>query len=1047
MNGVELSTTSAAYNALVSAENSVKGTSNTVIIYKPPSDLTILPGAVITEEEQQQKQIEKLQSLMYSTKDAGIIDSIFKHIVQNQIDILRKIFLYVEKQEYQQLSKIIITFAIGCNNALRIIRYFIHSDVQEDTNNINKNYSLSSLLISYFLEKIGQQYMKDVLRPFILQVVENKSLNLQKELESGNYKNLSEWLEKLTQLITNQDSIDKLPVPIKIVAMFFHEIWPQDENNLGISNFIFNKFFVPALMTPELYNLIPQQIHLSSRSSSNLLILARGLSHAITGSVWEYENPELTPIKSTLKSILRETLYFKSVLGARFSTQSYQYSNEAPMSQLHTLHRIFSQRKSEIKQMFKNESDGNEFEKYMDGILDYQFKVNHQFLTPQELKTIKQYIENKNEEISYIGYIQKNGKRGVVKRVLVIGIYKIMTFKVGGRIGREGHLLELVKISSPAPQQFEFEFKTTNPKNPSGPTIDFKINATSEDCDHIITCIRRIYEYSLNNWPYSQKMKLNVQPPSRLEAISPPDHTPTSSMVSAYKSLCSFYQIPVKQTVCWYIENAFLDAKQKVFNLKLFSKHTREPSTNQDLIPLIHSLRFDWFFEEFIIKSYPVTTKELVKEIANMLSFNSTFTSLVLSNLNMPKESMMSIFDVLQAQRSMHLTHLDVSKNVFDEKSLNSLLSYIQAGSTSKLKRFVLSYISIPPNGVKPFFDSMKRGNFSSLEYFSFSGNKLAENSFEVSRWLSNEGSHVKELDLSNTMLKPKFFQIDAGKSQLERLDLSKNPFRERDDLLSITNLVSSLLQLKSISLQETLIPSDTMKDIVASLSTSNRDLQHLIVSRNSLTRVAITGLISSLSIHHIKKLDLSDNDNIGDGGIKELGRALYGNQTINSLNISGCFKGSEGVQRSKAILALSNYITSSSSLETLYMRGGEKSSHKLQRCIIPLLLSLGSTHTLRTLDISNHSIGSQGAVALAKSIYQNKSISKLIWDNNNVGSLGYANIKNSLKKNYTIKEMPIPIYDINLIISYDGTTVIEQKKLRSLLLKIELYLSRNQDL
>ncbi|EFA81048.1 RasGTPase-activating protein [Heterostelium album PN500] len=984
----QLSTTSNAYNAMISAENSVKGTSNTVVIYKPLG-VDILPqGSIITEEEQAIRNREKSMTLMYSIKESSIIDQLFKLIALNQIDVFKQLYNYIEQDEYLLLSKVLMTISIGCNSSLRLVRYFIHCDYKQAVAG-NQSPTMSSLL----------NYCREIATQF-----------------------------------TSTDSIDKLPVPIKVVAMFYHEMWPHEEDQ-GISNFLINRFLVQALQSPESYSLVPPQLHISARSSSNLTIIAKMISHTLTGTPFKYgEEKDIEQTKQTIKQIFRESNYFKSVLGSRFSTQSYQFSNEATMSQLHLIHRLLWQNKQEIQSMFKNVEFGTEFDSLINKLGDYNSRISLQSIAPNELKSIKNYMNQKNEDISYIGYIQKNGKRGPVKRVLVVGTNKVITFKhTNGKLGRDGHLLDLVEINSPSGQQLDLIFKR------------HQISSTSEDCDHIITCIRRIYEYSFNNWPFSMKMKLKITPQSRLEAIAPADHTPSSIMVAAYKSLCAYYQSPVKPNVCWFIENAFgRDPKNKVFNFKLFTKHTREQLSNQDLIPLIHALRYDWYFEELAIKNYPITLKELITEITTMLSSNTTINSISLSNLSLPKESIMQIFDVIQNQKTLNLTKLDISKNMFDEKSVNSFVAYLQYGQTGAIKELNISSIGVTANAIKLIFDALRRGNFQSLESLDFSGNKnLKDNCFDIAKWLSNEGAHVKSLNLSDTELKPKNLIVDFGKSKLETLNLSKNVLKTRDDVVALSQLFNNLTNLQSIILIRTLIPSDSIKEMIRFID--KRKLTQFNIGENQLTRTVITDLISSSAIHSIRVLDLTENKKISDGGIKELGRALYGNQSIVKLVLDGSFSGSAGAQRSKAVLALSNFLQSSHTIEVLKMRGGPDRDQQLQGCIIPLLLSLGSVQSLKKLDISHHMIDNSGAIALSKAIYQNRSIRTLLIDNNNIGALGYANIKNSLKQNYIIKEMPIPISDLSIIYKFDGTSNLEKNKIRSLLFKIESYLLRNQ--
>eukprot|EP01133_Synstelium_polycarpum_P005878 gene5878-6798_t len=998
---------------MVSAENAVKGSANTVIVFKPigvDTALILPPGSIITDDEQAARMKEKAMSLMYSLKEASLIDSLFNLIAQNQINLFKQLYNYVEQDEYVQLSKMLVTVAFGCNNSLRLMRYFIHCDYKAVD---------------------GQQFIKDILRPFTLQLVGDKGLNLASDLANNNYTSLSNYARQLATIITSVDSIDKLPVPIKIVAMFYHEIWPQDDTFQGISNFLINRFFATVLISPDSFNLVPPQIQLSARSSSNLAILGRFLATCIASAPWSFGQLDQATHVAPIKQIFKESNYFKTVLGSRFSTQSYQLANEATMSQLHLFHRLVWQNKAELIKVIKDEAVSTQFDQLINKLGDYNAKVQFQFLTPNELKSVKYYMEQKNEDISYIGYITKNGKRGPVKRVLVVGINKIVTFKAtNGKVAREGHLLDLLEIVSTAPAQFEFVFKT------------FRINGTAEDCDHIVTCVRRIYEYSFNYWPHGLKMKLKIQPPSRLEAISYPDHTPTSVMVAAYKALCAYHQTQVKQTVCWYIENAFASTggQQKAFNLKLFTKHTREPLSNADLVPLIHALRYDWYFDSFVVKNYKIDLKELLGEITTMLSSNATFTSITLSNLSLPKESMMQLFDVIQNQKSLKLTKLDVSRNVFDDRSISSFIGYLQYGQTSAIQHLNISSIGISQPSLKLLFEALKRGSFAALVSLDFSGNKVGDNASDIGRWLSNEGSNLRSLNLSDTLLKPKSLIIDHGKSKLEILDLSRNLFKLREDALALGQLLNGLTSLQTVHLTKTTMPSDTMREIL--MFVEKRSIIQMSLGENSLVRSAVTALIASSAIHNIKRIDLTDND-ITDGGIKELGRALYGNQTLETLILNGCFRGGPGAQRSKAVLSISNFLQSSGSIEILRMRGGVK-GQQLQRCIIPLLLSLGSVHSLQEFDVTGHAMGNQGAVALAKAIYQNRSIRTLIIDNNNIGTLGYANIKNSLKQNHIIKDLPMPIYDITDI-KYNASEV-EQRKMRSLILKIETYLLRNQE-
>lgn len=56
---------------------------------------------------------------------------------------------------------------------------------------------------------------------------------------------------------------------------------------------------------------------------------------------------------------------------------------------------------------------------------------------------------------------------------------------------------------------------------------------------------------------------------------------------------------------------------------------------------------------------------------------------------------------------------------------------------------------------------------------------------------------------------------------------------------------------------------------------------------------------------------------------------------------------------------------------------------------LIPFINALGSNTTITELDISGNQIGNKGAIALAKTLQTNNSISRLFWDENQTGYMG----------------------------------------------------------
>jgi Ran GTPase-activating protein (RanGAP) involved in mRNA processing and transport len=63
--------------------------------------------------------------------------------------------------------------------------------------------------------------------------------------------------------------------------------------------------------------------------------------------------------------------------------------------------------------------------------------------------------------------------------------------------------------------------------------------------------------------------------------------------------------------------------------------------------------------------------------------------------------------------------------------------------------------------------------------------------------------------------------------------------------------------------------------------------------------------------------------------------------------------------------------------------------SHPLKNDLLPFIFALGENTSLTELDISGHQMGNTGAIALAKSLQTNNSLTKLLWDENQTGILG----------------------------------------------------------
>lgn len=70
--------------------------------------------------------------------------------------------------------------------------------------------------------------------------------------------------------------------------------------------------------------------------------------------------------------------------------------------------------------------------------------------------------------------------------------------------------------------------------------------------------------------------------------------------MGTYKSLCNYYNVPFNPDVCWHVQH--LPARVRTFDMKKFTKsYTEQPLNTLDLGPLFWALRFNHYFDTFIV--------------------------------------------------------------------------------------------------------------------------------------------------------------------------------------------------------------------------------------------------------------------------------------------------------------------------------------------------------------------------------------------------------------------------------------------------------------
>ncbi|EPY83129.1 leucine-rich repeat-containing protein 16A isoform 2 [Camelus ferus] len=271
-----------------------------------------------------------------------------------------------------------------------------------------------------------------------------------------------------------------------------------------------------------------------------------------------------------------------------------------------------------------------------------------------------------------------------------------------------------------------------------------------------------------------------------------------------------------------------------------------------------------------------------------------------------------------------------------------------------------------------------------------------------------------------------------------------------------ILRVVSRSNRLEELVLENAGLRTDFAQKLASALAHNpNSGLHTINLAGNPLEDRGVNSLFQSLSANPLTAttlthLDLSGNILRGDdlslrsGGAQVLEGCIAEIHNITSLDISdneACFTSFISADDSSRNLTpvLDNLVQmiqdEESPLQSLSL-----ADSKLKTEVTIIINALGSNTSLTKVDISGNGMGDMGAKMLAKALQINTKLRTVIWDKNNITAQGFQDIAVAMEKNYTLRFMPIPMYDASQALKTNP------EKTEEALQKIENYLLRNHE-
>uniref|UniRef100_A0A4X2LTD3 Capping protein regulator and myosin 1 linker 1 n=1 Tax=Vombatus ursinus TaxID=29139 RepID=A0A4X2LTD3_VOMUR len=541
--------------------------------------------------------------------------------------------------------------------------------------------------------------------------------------------------------------------------------------------------------------------------------------------------------------------------------------------------------------------------------------------------------------------------------------------------------------------------------------------ASSEDVNdvlaHIGTCLRKIFP-GLS--PARIMKKIAMEPSERLtnlqalwDSQTVAELGPCGGFSQMYACVCDWLGFPYREEVQWDVDTIYLTQDTRELNLQDFSH-----LDHRDLIPIVAALEYNQWFTKLSSKDLKLST-DVCEQILRVVSRSNRLEELVLENAGLRTDFAQKLANALAHNPNSGLHTINLASNPLEDRGVSSLS--IQFAKLPKgLKHLNLSKTSLSPKGVNSLSQSLSANQViaTTLTHLDLSGNALRGDDLSYLYNFLAQPNAIAHLDLSNTECALDMVCAALLRGCLQHLavlSLSRTVFSHRkgkDVPPSFKQFFSSSLALMQINLSGTKLSPEPLKALLLGLA-CNHNLKGVSLDLSSCElrsggAQVLEGCIAE--IHNITSLDISDNGLESD--LSTLIVWLSKNRSIQHLALGKNFNN----MKSKNLTPVLDNLVQMIQDEESPLQSLSLADSKLKTEVTIIINALGSNTSLTKVDISGNGMGDMGAKMLAKALQINTKLRTVIWDKNNITAQGFQDIAVAMEKNYTLRFMPIPMYD-----------------------------------
>ncbi|KAG9476754.1 hypothetical protein GDO78_002250 [Eleutherodactylus coqui] len=211
-----------------------------------------------------------------------------------------------------------------------------------------------------------------------------------------------------------------------------------------------------------------------------------------------------------------------------------------------------------------------------------------------------------------------------------------------------------------------------------------------------------------------------------------------------------------------------------------------------------------------------------------------------------------------------------------------------------------------------------------------------------------------------------------------------------------VQNFLPQLQYCTNLRMEHNNFKDDVMELLATILRAKDCAIQKISLAENQLGNRGIKVLGKALMVNRtLSSLDLHSNI-IGPNGVRALAEALRNNQVLLSLNLQNNRIKSEGVQLLAQALRINRKLKALNIKKNCIEAAGAES----------LASSLKENQVLQELWLSSNSLGDKGAASLAEALTANSSLTILDLQSNSISNYGLKSLTSGLSRNHSLKHL-----------------------------------------